>query len=200
VSDLHVLSLLLQYPTEKTMAARAELLDAARSEGDGGSAVARVLSEWDAVPLEDLQRRYVEIFDFDPRASLHLTYHVHGDRRQRGAELLRLKRRFAEAGLEMDGAELPDYLPVLLEFAALTPASAGLALLGELRAPLELVRSRLHELGSPYGLLLDAVVADLPRLTRAERERIEALADEGPPTELVGLDHVTAGPGAELSR
>ena len=52
-------------------------------------------------------------------ASLHLTYHTHGDRRQRGLELVRLKRRYAEAGLPFEGGELPDYLPVLLEFASL---------------------------------------------------------------------------------
>ena len=78
-------------------------------------------------------------FDFDRRASLDLTYHTHGDRRRRGLELVRLKRRYAEAALPVTDDELPDFLPMLLEFAALAPAQ-GEALLNELRAPLELLR------------------------------------------------------------
>ena len=109
-------------------------------------------------------------FDFDRRASLHLTYHTHGDRRQRGLELVRLKRRYREAGLPLEGGELPDYLPVLLEFAALAPEE-GAELLGELRTPLELVRARLHEPRARTPALLDALVAALPRATRGQLER-----------------------------
>ena len=79
-------------------------------------------------PEDDLEPAGQELrhvtFDFDRRASLHLTYHTYGDRRQRGLELVRLKRRYAEAGLPLEGGELPDYLPVLLEFAALVPEAA----------------------------------------------------------------------------
>jgi nitrate reductase delta subunit len=135
----------------------------------------------------ELQAEYVETFDFDRRASLHLTYHVHGDRRQRGLELIRLKRRYAEAGLELADGELPDYLPVLLEFADLRP-DEGRSLLAEHRPALELVRARLHERGSRWAAVLDEVVAALPPLTRAQAERARRLAEEGPPTELVGLE------------
>ncbi len=143
-------------------------------------------------PLHELQAAYVRTFDFDRRTSLYLTYHTHGDRRQRGLELVRLKRRYTEAGLPLTGGELPDYLPVLLEFAALSPTT-GAALLGEFRVSLELVRARLHELGSPYADLLDTVVAALPRPTRAQVAAARRLAEEGPPTELVGLEPFTAG-------
>jgi nitrate reductase delta subunit len=143
-------------------------------------------------PLPELQAAYVQTFDFDRRASLYLTYHTHGDRRQRGLELVRLKRRFADAGLPLGGGELPDYLPVLLEFASLAP-EPGEALLNELRAPLELVRARLHEKGSEYAELLDALVGALPRRTRAQAEAARRLAEEGPPSELVGLEPFAAG-------
>jgi nitrate reductase delta subunit len=169
------LSALLCYPD-------AELLDSV--EGPPGWMRER--------PLRELQAAYVRSFDFDRRASLHLTYHSHGDRRQRGLELVRLKRRFAGAGHPLTGSELPDFLPVLLEFAALAPAE-GEALLNELRAPLELVRARLHEKGSPYAGLLDEVVAALPRRTRGQVEAARRLADEGPPAELVGLEPFVAG-------
>ena len=133
----------------------------------------------------------MQTFDFDRRASLHLTYHTHGDRRQRGLELVRLKRRYAEAGLPLTDGELPDYLPVLLEFAALAPAE-GETLLNELRVPLELVRARLHATESPYADLLDALVGALPKRTRAQAEAARRLAEEGPPAELVGLEPFAA--------
>ena len=142
-----------------------------------------------AYPEDDrvLQAEYVETFDFDRRASLHLTYHVHGDRRQRGIELIRLKRRYAAAGVELVDRELPDYLPVMLEFAAIAPVE-GRALLAEHRPALELVRARLHERGSRWAPVLDEVVEALPPLTRAQAHRARRLAEEGPPSELVGLE------------
>ena len=144
------------------------------------------------VPLGALQAAYVQTFDFDRRASLHLTYHTHGDRRQRGLELVRLKRRYADAGLPLVADELPDYLPVLLEFAGLVPEQ-GEPILNELRAPIELVRARLHEQRSPYADLLDELVAALPRRTQAQAEAARRLAEQGPPAELVGLEPFAAG-------
>jgi nitrate reductase molybdenum cofactor assembly chaperone NarJ/NarW len=140
-------------------------------------------------PEDDLDRQadYVHTFDFDRRASLHLTYHLYGDRRQRGLELVKLKRRYRDAGLEPAGDELPDYLPLMLEFAALEP-EAGEALLNEHRPALELVRARLHERQSPYATLLDRIVGALPRATRAQLDRAHRAAEEGPPAELVGLE------------
>lgn len=175
------LSLLLEYPDGEAPAVAAPQHE---------QGIRAFLAACEGVPLAELRSRYVETFDFDRRASLHLTYHSHGDRRQRGIELIRLKRRFAAAGLALADGQLPDYLPALLEFAALTPDGDGAALLAELRPQLELVRSRLSERGSPYAHLLDALVASLPPLTRAQAERVRRLAEEGPPTELVGLEPV----------
>lgn len=183
MSDWQLLSVLLQYPERELFDAGEELERAAA----GSAGIQRFLAWQQARPLGEAQEAYVRTFDFDRRASLHLTYHTHGDRRQRGLELVRLKRRYAEAGLPLVTGELPDYLPVLLEFAALD-AEHGEALLNELRAPLELVRSRLHETGSPYADLLDAVVAALPRPSRNQLAATRRIAEEGPPSELVGLE------------
>ena len=182
-----LLSLLLQYPDSDVVAASPDLARAVPG-GPTRDGILAFLAAREAVPLAELQAAYVTTFDFDRRASLYLTYHTHGDRRQRGIELVRLKRRFAAAGLALADGELPDYLPALLEFAALAADGEGEALLAELRAPLELVRSRLHERGSSYAHLLDALVAVLPPLTRAQAERARRLAEAGPPTELVGLE------------
>jgi nitrate reductase molybdenum cofactor assembly chaperone NarJ/NarW len=180
--QLKLLSLLLQYPSDELLAVRAEL--AAAAEGPVGG----FARWWAAEPPEELQRTYVETFDFTRRNSLHLTYHVHGDRRQRGVALLRLKQRYAAAGLDLLEGELPDYLPVMLEFAALAPPDVGLAALAEMRDAIELVRSSLHEAASPYAPLIDAVAGLLPGLTGAQAARVRRLAAEGPPTEEVGLE------------
>ena len=181
---LKLLSLLLQYPGDELLAARAELAAAA---GRGGP-VARFVDWWAGADPGELRLAYVETFDFTRRNSLYLTYHVHGDRRQRGVALLRLKQRYAAAGLELLDGELPDYLPVMLEFAALAPEDVGLAALADGRDAIELIRSSLHEARSPYALLLDAVAAMLPGLTGAQAARVRRLAAEGPPSEQVGLE------------
>ena len=192
MSAYRLLSVLLQYPAPETALAHDELATAVERLPPGATrdAIAAFLAAHEGIPLAEQQAEYVETFDFDRRASLHLTYHSHGDRRQRGIELVRLKRRFAAAGLALADGELPDYLPALLEFAALAPDGEGAALLAELRPQLELVRTRLHERGSAYAHLLDGVVAELPPLTRAQAERARRLAEQGPPSELVGLEPV----------
>jgi nitrate reductase molybdenum cofactor assembly chaperone NarJ/NarW len=181
---LKLLSLLLQYPGDELLAARTELAAAGGSAGR----LRTFLDWWAQADPADLRRAYVETFDFTRRNSLYLTYHVHGDRRQRGVALLRLKQRYAAAGLELLDGELPDYLPVMLEFAALAPDDIGMAALAESRDAIELVRAGLHDGGSPYALLLDEVAGLLPGLTGAQAARVRRLAAEGPPSEEVGLE------------
>ena len=182
------LARLLSYPSEDVLAEDRAIRDAVAEAPRGARvAVARFFERvGELAPLER-QRLYVDAFDFDRRASLHLTSHTHGDRRQRGGRLITIKARFRAAGLELASGELPDHLAVLLELRALAPAE-GAGVLAGLRPPIELVRARVHECGSPYAEILDAVAATLPRLTRAERAAAERLATDGPPGELVGLE------------
>jgi nitrate reductase delta subunit len=148
------------------------------------AAFTEYLAERDEV---ELAQAYVETFDLRRRTSLYLTYYLHGDTRKRGMALLRLKRLYAAAGLELATSELPDYLPLVLEFASLAPDQVGEMLLREHRPSLELLRAGLHDAESPYAHVLDALCAELPRLTPRERERVRKLAADGPPTEQVGL-------------
>lgn len=183
-------SLLLQYPQEATVAAATAALGLAIAPARSAQAARlREFCSWYVSrPLAELEREYVEAFDFDRRASLHLTYHVHGDRRQRGLALLRLKETYRAQGLEPPATELPDYLPAMLEFAALAPAGSGERLLEEHRVAIELLRAALRERGSRFATLLDAVVAGLGRLGSGKLARIRRLAAEGPPHEEVGLE------------
>ncbi len=183
-----LLSVLLAYPDEALVDGLPELREAAvelpRAER---RPLEGVLDTFARSTLAELRRSYVETFDFDRRCALHLTYHLHGDRRQRGLELVRLKRRYAEAGLPFESGELPDYLPVLLEFAWQRPEE-GRALLVSLRTPLELIRAGLHDRGSVYAGVLDALCDALPKPTQRQLDEARRLAEDGPPAELVGLD------------
>ena len=183
-----LLEVLLVYPDEELLDALPELHEAAAARPRAERhALEPVLEGLTRTSLAELRRSYVETFDFDRRCGLHLTYHTHGDRRQRGLELVRLKRRYAEAGLPFESSELPDYLPVVLEFASQRP-DEGRGLLTSFRAPLELIRTALHDRGSLYAGVLDALCEALPAPTAKQVEEARRLAEEGPPAELVGLE------------
>jgi nitrate reductase delta subunit len=180
-----LLSFLLRYPDERVVQARDEIEAevAALPAGDQRAALQRFLAEWDGGAAH-----YVETFDLRRRASLNLTYYAHGDTRERGMALLRLKKLYRAAGLPLDSAELPDHLAIMLAFAALAPPGHGEQLLREHRAAIELLRLSLHDLGSPYAHVLDAVAAPLGPLAVSERAELARLVREGPPEEAVGLE------------
>ena len=189
-ADTHKLcSLLLQYPDEELLAARPELLGAARElpRGDARAALESFGSWWSSEPPLALQQHYVETFDLDKRCGLYLSFYGDGDRRERGQALLRLKRLYRSAGLPLEGTELPDYLPVMLEFTA-AMRGGGDVVLREHRAAIELIRAGLHRRQTPYASILDAVGATLGPLSAADRARALALAASGPPREQVGLE------------
>ena len=178
-----LLSVLLRYPDRRLVEAREELAAVAA----GNAPLERFVAYLAASTQSELERRYVETFDLRRRSGLYLSYYVHGDTRKRGMALLRLKRLYAAAGLEPTSGELPDYLPLMLEFAALAPAGAGETLLREYRPSLELLRASLRDADSPYAEVLDALCRGLPRLSALEREHVRRLAEDGPPDEQVGL-------------
>ncbi|HXM57682.1 MAG TPA: nitrate reductase molybdenum cofactor assembly chaperone [Candidatus Dormibacteraeota bacterium] len=183
-----LLSVLLQYPDEALVEALPAIADAiAALPSPWRRPLTRFHGHLAATPPVALRQAYVETFDLQRRASLYLTYFTHGDTRRRGMALLALKRRYAAAGLVLAAGELPDYLPLMLEFAALAPSGAGEPVLADHRAGLELLRLALRERGSPYADVLDAVCAGLPSPAREELETVRRLAVEGPPTEQVGL-------------
>ena len=156
-------SVLLQYPTRAVFDGLDELDAAARSGPRAARGHLAAFLAWlRATPPHEVAQHYVETFDLRRRSALYLTYYRHGDTRRRGMALLAFKTAYRAAGLEPDGAELPDYLPVVLDFAAVAPA--GEELLRRHRADLELLRRALREAGTPYARLVDAVCAQLPRL------------------------------------
>ncbi|MEU5942589.1 nitrate reductase molybdenum cofactor assembly chaperone [Micromonospora sp. NPDC047548] len=199
-----LVSLLLTYPDEELLGAGAELRAAADRIGD--ETVREQVEEFldwllGATPIE-AQRHYVQTFDLRRRSGLYLTYYLHGDTRKRGMALLVLKQRYRAHGLRLADGELPDLLPVVLEFAATVGPGDGEAPLRQHRTGIELLRAALAESGTPYRFLLDAVCAVLPELTDADLAAVTALAVDGPPLETVGLESLGHGPdldGAALT-
>jgi nitrate reductase delta subunit len=183
-----LLSVLLRYPDERFVEARGEIRAAVEGlRAPVAEPLGRFVDYLESRTALELAQAYVETFDLRRRTSLYLTYYRYGDTRKRGMALLRLKRLYASAGCELEGGELPDYLPLVLEFASVAPEGLGETLLREHRPALELLRSGLRDAASPYADPLDALCGSLPRLTPVERERIRALAADGPPGEQVGL-------------
>jgi nitrate reductase delta subunit len=179
-----LLSYLLRYPDDGLAGAPGAV--ASLAPGAPRAALERFV---DGLPdALTLRAAYVETFDLRRKLTLHLTYYEHGDTRRRGAALLRLKRLYREAGLEFDADELPDHLAVMLAFAALAPDGYGEALLAEHRPALEVLRRGVHEAGSPYAHVLDALDAVLPPLRGDQREDAARLAADGPPEEKVGIE------------
>lgn len=187
---LRLCSLLLQYPDAELTAARQELKTAA--EGLKPSPAAEDLTTfctWLAAQEPDaLERHYVETFDLRRKSSLYLTYYLHGDTRRRGMALLTLNQRYRAAGWDTGNGELPDHLPVVLEFAALAGHGGGEAPLRQHRRGLELIHRALTDADSPYRHVLAAVLTLLPPPTEEDHEAVARLVAEGPPNEDVGLD------------
>ena len=184
-----IASVLLRYPDAAMLACLddvAAVLPAVAAPADRD----RLSSACDHVrcldPTEAAQR-YVDAFDHTRRRSLHLTYYRHGDTRARGMALLALRHAYRQAGHEPPDAELPDFLPLILEFAALAP-EPGHRILVQCRAGLEVLRRALHDHPGPYAGILDTLCGRLPEPARHERAAWRRLADEGPPGEQVGLE------------
>jgi nitrate reductase delta subunit len=159
---LRALAWLLRYPDAELRAAVAQLGDALQAEAalDSGR-----LAELDALAFHIAQAapmrteaEYVELFDRGRRTALHLFEHVHGDSRDRGQAMVDLTQTYERAGLMLAPGELPDYLPVVLEFASTQPPAAAREFLREIAHIVRAIMSALLQHGSPYASVLAAVL------------------------------------------
>ncbi len=181
-------SLLLDYPDPGLLEQVPMVQAAVRSLPDAlRDPIEEFLTRLESTPLQELQQDYVETFDSRRRCNLFLTYFAHGDTRKRGMALLRFKQTYLASGFDLDDAELPDHLCVVLEYAATIDQVQGRQLMLDHRAGLELLRLSLRDLHSPWFSVVDAVCRTLPPLQGDERDAVRRLAAEGPPEEEVGL-------------
>ena len=183
-------SLVLGYPDDD-LVGRAGLIRAALADAAPGRAADfdAVWSFWAMTASAAVQNHYVEIFDLSRRHTLYLSYYTDGDTRRRGETLMTIKQRYRRSGFLVDThGELPDYLPLILEYAARVDPRDGAELLQDFRRSLELLRLALVDKHTPYAGVVAAVCATLPGPSPRDREAVMAMAATGPPTETVGLE------------
>jgi nitrate reductase molybdenum cofactor assembly chaperone NarJ/NarW len=203
---LKILSALLSYPTAELQVAIPELRAALDEDAclprENRDRLDRLLEELATGDLYDLQERYVLLFDRTRSLSLHLFEHVHGESRDRGQAMVDLKALYERHGLFMSSSELPDHLPLFLEFLSEIPEAEARDLIGETSHVMEAIRLRLEKRKVPYSSVFSCAQA----LARAkpQAEVVAALLDEADedPNDLAALDaaweeeEVTFGPGA----
>lgn len=186
-----VASRVLEYPNAALLQSLPQLRQALDEQSDGrGELLIGVLDHLAGQDLQELRQTYVDTFDLSRKHALYLSYWTDGDTRRRGEVLGRFKSVYRRSGFLVDThGELPDYLPMVLEFAAIADPVAGRELLTAYRASLELLRIALVEHASPYAGAVASVCATLPGRSPQNRAEVMAMAGlDGPPgVEPVGL-------------
>lgn len=187
--SLRALAHLVGYPSAELRAALPELRDAFYADHalpaarlQGLETLIESIAQRD--PL-DVEAEYVELFDRGRATSLHLFEHVHGDSRDRGPALIDLLQTYEKAGLQFEADELPDHLPVVLEFASTQPPAVAKEFLGEMAHILNALFSALVARSSPYASVIAAVLE-----VSGQRVQSVALTPEPP------MDEVWAEPEA----
>lgn len=156
---LQAASALLSYPSPEGDG-ELDLISRALAESPrapGRRELERFLSWWRGLERGERERTYVETFDFGPGVSLYLTEDGPRTSRERGAALLALRRAYRDAGADVRSAELPDYLPLMLEAAAHVPACRRL--LADHGDAVQALRAGLGRARSPFAQVVDAVLS-----------------------------------------
>lgn len=190
-------ALVLAYPHAELLD-RLEVIGSALAGTPAAGLFGPVLAHLRSMPLRELQSFHVQEFDLSRRHALHLSYWTDGDTRRRGEVLAEIKGVYRESGLVVAlERELPDFLPVMLEFAVADP-DRGLPLLQRFRASLELLRIGLAEDRLPHAGVLTAICDSLPGDSPKTRLEVQSMVDEVAPLEMVGIssfEHAQGRPG-----
>lgn len=186
------LGALLDYPTAELQAAAGEVEQALREERAIPPAeldeVSAFIDRLRRADIMDLQEQWVGLFDRSKRVALHLYEHSHGESRDRGQAMVNLALTYRMNGFELAASEMPDYLPLFLEFLSQVPEEPARRYLGQAIDIIEALRVRLEERDSPHAALLAALVP-LASAAADEAEVEAILAGEPPePKDLDELD------------
>jgi len=191
---LKAFSLILSYPTRELQHAMPEIGAVLASDTRLTAAARRALrpliGELSGRDIYDLEEQFVLLFDRSRTLSLNLFEHVHGESRDRGGAMVSLVETYREGGFDPVTSELPDHLPVLLEFLATRPAPEAQATLADAAHIFEALNARLIRRDSPYGAVF-ACLIQLAAVTADEEAVAEMLArPDDDPTDLDALDEV----------
>ena len=206
MKTLRALAVLLSYPTAELVAAADEI----RQVVDGDvvlptaerAALHQLIDELETVDLYDLQERYGLLFDRTRALSLHLFEHVHGESRDRGQAMVDLLKLYEESGYTPTTCELPDFLPLFLEYASTRSPQAAVELLGQPANVIAALKERLAKRSSHYATVMSALLAiSKAKLDDAALATLRAEPDPEP-DDLEALDaaweeeEVTFGPAS----
>ncbi|MGZ8284891.1 MAG: nitrate reductase molybdenum cofactor assembly chaperone [Allosphingosinicella sp.] len=187
---LRALAALLSYPSEELQAHVGEVRDAIATEAALPRGVRRglepLLGSFETEDLLDLQAGYSELFDRSRSLSLHLFEHVHGDSRERGQAMIDLGKQYMDSGFFLEASELPDFVPVFLEYASCLPPAEAREMLGQPGHVFAALAERLDKRGSAYSGIFHAVVALAG--VRPDAEAIAELAENTPEEDPAKID------------
>ena len=160
--SLRVLAMLLGYPDTEL---RGHLADMRMALHEEKAVPAQRLAELDALISSmqqksalELEADYVELFDRGRATSLHLFEHVHGDSRERGPAMIDLAQTYGKAGMYLAEGEMPDFLPVVLEFTSTQPPREAREFLAEMAHIFNAIFAALQQRASPYASVLGALL------------------------------------------
>ncbi|MBI5752296.1 MAG: nitrate reductase molybdenum cofactor assembly chaperone [Hydrogenophilales bacterium] len=161
MKSYQALALLLTYPEQAWIdhldEVEALLVQEAAINADAAPRLQALFSLLREQSPIELQQNYVATFDQNPSHSLHLFEHIHGESRDRGQAMVDLIEEYRKHDLEIDAGELPDYVPLFLEYLSILPSEDAATLLGEAIDVLALIGRKLHANGSPYHTVFDVL-------------------------------------------
>lgn len=176
--SLRVLALLLGYPDADMRAHLSDMRTALHAER---ALSASRLAELDALiatlgrkAVLEVESDYVELFDRGRATSLHLFEHVHGDSRDRGPAMIDLTKTYEQAGLFLGADEMPDFVPVVLEFTSTLQPRQAREFLGEMAHIFNAIFAALQQRESPYACVLAALL----ELAGEKASPVEVAVDE----------------------
>lgn len=179
---LRILARLLAYPSAELRDHIPELREVLDEEGALPGAARRglapILDRLEASDVMDAQAEYTDLFDRSRALSLHLFEHVHGESRERGQAMIDLAGHYAQHGLLLESNELPDYLPIFVEFASCLEPRQARELLEEPAHVLAALEQRLRERKSDYSCVFAALLSAAG--ARPDRAAFEALQQNAP--------------------
>ena len=191
---LKAISLVLSYPTLELQHAMPEIAGVLAADSRLTAAARRALrplvDDLTSRDIYDLQEQYVMLFDRSRTLSLNLFEHVHGESRDRGGAMVSLMETYRDSGFEPVTTELPDHLPVLLEFLSTQPIEEAQDILADAAHIFQALSERLDRRDSPFG----AVFAALQQLAgvQVDKEAVAELLEQpdDDPNDLEALDAV----------
>lgn len=164
-----LLSVLLDYPNQELFDNLPEIrqvLDDCKDFNEAERSTVRKFLAWlESADSTDIQADYVQTFDLTPEHSLHLTHHLFGDDKNRGPALIDLTELYKDYGVEAVANELPDYLPLILEFVAYQEEGEAQTFLSDAVKVFAVLAANLEKAKSPYAPLV-RIIENRATLTR----------------------------------